>query len=115
MNRHRIGNRRTPLSKVGYTPSQNWAKRHNACNEGRRRLGKLSIYVYFQQTCNINDLQWIAGRLKPLDPANENDYRQARQRPGTWAKGAWRYPSRMRKALLAIMASYDVQWPSEIL
>lgn len=112
---HRIGIRRTPLSKVGYTSSQEWAKRNCACNEGRRRLGKLSIYVYFQQTCNMSDLQWIATRLKPLDPAHATDYHLARLAPTNWVKGAWRYPSRMRKALLAIMASYDVQWPTEIL
>jgi hypothetical protein len=110
-----IGRRSFSLSRIGYTPSQAWAKRNGACLDGRRRLGKLSIYTYWQRTCNLSDLQWIASRLKPLDPAFQHEYTLARQTPGRWAKGAWRYPSRMRKALIAIMSSYDVQWPTEIL
>lgn len=110
-----VGNRSTPLGRVGYTPSQEWAKRNAACNAGRRRLGKLSIYEYWQRTCNKGDLLWVAAQLKPSNPEDAEGYREARNRVGLWVKGAWRYPSRMRKALIAIMMSFDVQWPTEIL
>lgn len=111
----RIGRRTWALTPIGHTPSQYWAKTNTACVSGRRRLGPLSVYEYWQRTMNIGDLQWIALRLKPTDLTLDADYRGQVHRAGKWAKGAWRYPSRMRKALIAIMSAYDVRWPAEIL
>lgn len=119
----KVGRRSIPLRRVGYTASQEWAKRNGACISGRRRLGKLSLYVYWQRTCNIEDLMWIARRLKPFegvkslnDPQSlETQYLHQLNLASGWVKGAWRYPSRMRKALIAIMSNFDVRWPAEIL
>lgn len=95
------------------TRSQWWAKGLGACLGGRRRLGRMSVAEYFlSKDAHVNDLQWIARRLKTANPEDQQFYESKilwTARHGRW--GA----KRTREELLRLFGVYDVNFPARLL
>jgi hypothetical protein len=95
------------------TRSQYWARLNNACLGGRRRLGRMSIAEYFlSNDANVNDLQWIARRLKTANPELQQQY----ESKIVWAAHHGRWGAkRTREELLRLFGMYDVNFPARLL
>jgi hypothetical protein len=95
------------------TRSQGWAKGLGACLGGRRRLGRMSVAEYFlSKDAHVNDLQWIARRLKTANPELQEHYENKivwARRHGRWAT------KRTREELLRLFGVYDVNFPARLL
>lgn len=106
--------RQVRLSTIN-TPSQKWARRHGACLSGRRRLGRLTLWQYFNRTGHFSDMMWIARRLEPNDPTLITFYMEQLGSLDNWVRGAYHSPFTYRKAVKLVMRAYDARWPVEVL
>lgn len=106
-----------------HTPSQHWARKHGACESGRRDLGKRSILAHWRKgitLLTLYQLNWIAVRLGretflPHDSARFLEYVQQLDASDERFRKQPNRVEKTRNSMEAVMRRYGIRWPMEIL